>query len=578
MRKFLLNGSRHKKNVFLVFTAAILLSFVLGVILYLNSQHSGNTLNPSQEDGVPGIQTQPCEKTKQNKGMEIYLVKGDYREYTGETGMDSFELETEPLLSGDDIHSYNWDIHSMKIKSSAKINKELLKRRFVVTVDGEKIYQGAFWSALYSMIPPEISIYLDSMEEKSGYILLAIGSWSPGGTIQPNVKNVLDNIKIKKSLELYGQLYKPYQPSNFPAPQQISVYHKQAQYTYAYSDWEKRDEMLKILDSRFVNSLNYTNMTYSPEKDNKMWQNETVISLHYKDNVKGFKFSIEGKETEIIFNELIMPVTGNNSDLIFFKGTDNYPEYDYTYKHGFTGYQSVPIGKLSEFNDIELLLTELPEIQKEIQEPEGIHLSYNNILRMPCYYEFNPEEAKFIREAAKSGKVINVSRDKAPGMLGLFLEFDKDGKKWYRVCDDRQTLFSNGKYYRNPGLTKFIFDIASEKCGYEMVDPSSFKGIVKATYRFKTNTRTYESTIEDRAVLDEIEKELQKVKHSDGGACPYNDGVLTLTFSDRRTKEIAMASDDCPGMFVDGNYLVYSDELHTIFEKNFDNFPYMPRH
>ncbi len=563
----------YKKSGFWMAVLSALVIIVLGVVLLTNPYSWNAGGSPLESDGNIPVETDENKKS----GMEIYLVAGSNQKYIGEVeNLNSLELEKEPLISRDDIVSYNWEKHSLKIKNNGKISNELLRRGFVVVADGEKLYHGAFWSAIYSMIPPEIAIYLDNLTEENEYLFLSLGSWCVGGAIQPDVRDALSNLQLKQILQRDEQLFKPYVPKNFPVPAQVAVAHKGTQFEYSSVDWEIRDELIRMIDGRFVNNLNYEYYKFVPEEDNKMREEETVITLSYNENVRGVKFNIAGKETEIVFNELIMPVTGTHCDLLYLRGYDDHSEFDYDYKHGFIGYACAPIGKLEKFKEIDRLLEYYPKDEHvEFKRPEGIHLIYDNKQGLSCYYVFDKEETKRIEEAEKKGKKIKMSKsDTFPSFLNIMLQFDSKGERWYRFCDDRQTLLYDGQYYNNPALVELILDIAKEKCGFEVFDTSAFNGIIKAKYSFRTNTRTYESVIEDKLILKEIEEGLQKAKNSDRGKCPL-DGILKLDFSDGRTMDITMASDDCPWMLVDGNVLLYSDELHEIFVNNFDNFPYV---
>ncbi|WP_010251004.1 M56 family metallopeptidase [Acetivibrio cellulolyticus] len=567
----------YKKRGFWAIVITALALVTLGVVLLTNPNGGNTSSKPLENKGGNKAQTDVV-KTK-TSGMEIYLVKGSNQKYTSEVAdLASLELENEPLLSKDDIISYNWDLHSVKIKNTGKITNELLQRRFVVVADGEKIYQGAFWSALYSMVPPEIGVYLDRLDEKSEQLILSLGSFCVGGEIQPNVKAVLDNMIVKGTLEREGKLFKPYNPKNFPLPDYISIFHNATQFSYADLDWERRDELIRLIDARFVNKLDYANYKFVPEDDNKMREKETIIQLNYKENIRGYKFDVSGKETEIVFNELLMPVTGSHNDLLYFRGNDNYPEFDYEYKHGYVGYSSAPIGKLEKFTNIDMLLTDYPKDEnKAVEVKKGVYIwSYHRSENLS--YELSDEEVREMKKAIKLGKEIKRSKKSKDELsyntVNLYLVLGEDGEDWYHVCDDKQTIASGGKYYKNPVLAEMILELAKEKYGYEIFDTSKFKGIVKAKYSFRTNTRTYESTIEDKLLIEEIEKGLCGAKQTQAGGCPL-DGLLTLTFSDGRTMDITMASDDCNWMFVDKNCLMYSRELHEFFEKNFDNFPYV---
>jgi hypothetical protein len=58
-----------------------------------------------------------------------------------------------PLLEQNDIISYNWSNHILRLTDDARKKfKEnyLFKRKFIVCVDGIEVYQGTFWSSLSS--------------------------------------------------------------------------------------------------------------------------------------------------------------------------------------------------------------------------------------------------------------------------------------------------------------------------------------------------------------------------------------------------------------------------------------------
>jgi len=563
----------YKKSGFWMAALSALVIIVLGVVLLTNPYGGNDGDRLAENNGNTPVKTNENKKS----GMEIYLVAGSNQKYTGEVeDLNSLVLENEPLISKDDIVSYNWDDHSLKIKNNKKISNELLQRSFVVVSDGEKIYQGAFWSAIYSMIPPKIAIYLDNLTEENGFLFLSLGSWRIGGEIQPDVADILSDLHLKETLNRDGQLFKPYLPKNFPVPDSISVSGKEAKYGYSYLDWEKQDELIKSLDARFVNDLDYADYKFIPEEDNKMREEETIITLHYNENIRGFKYNIDGKETEIIFNEIMMPVTGEHDDLVYFRGYDDYEEYDYEYKHGFIGYVSAPIGKLEKFKGVEKLLENYHEEEySSAKEPEKNFISCINKKNLSGYYEFSNEEVERIKKAQSLSKRMKSSKEPSEyRFINLYFKLDGGIEDWYYVCDDRQTFLSNGQYINNPVLSELILGIAKEKLGFEIFDTSVFKDLVKAKYSFRTNTRTYDSIIEDKSILKEIEEELQKARQSRPGKSPH-DGVLTLTFSDGTNMDIRMASDDCPGLLVNGNYFEYSNELHEIFVNNFDNFPYV---
>jgi len=90
--------------------------------------------------------------------FRIYLVRGavDARVLAKDPeGWKSIPLESEPIISDTDIVAYDFSTHAMKLK------REALKRLprpsvagipFVIVVDGQRIYPGAFYTA-FSSIP-----------------------------------------------------------------------------------------------------------------------------------------------------------------------------------------------------------------------------------------------------------------------------------------------------------------------------------------------------------------------------------------------------------------------------------------
>jgi hypothetical protein len=515
-----------------------------------------------------GGQTSTVKTDMQNNGLQLYLVKDSSSIYADDKiNIEQYELETEPLLSKSDIVSYNWNTHCMKIKNNGEFNQMLLQRRFVVMADRKRIYSGVFWSAIFSMKPPQFSVYLNNIEESGNSIILALGSWRPGEKIPPELEKVLADPRIQKVLERDSQMYKAYMPEHFERPDYIDVYKDGESYGYGGFDWEKRDHLLKLLDQRYVEKLDYARDDLSLKDDESLaaLHRETIIILGYHEQ-RELTYNIRG--TDVIFScrELLMPVTGEYGDLLYFKD-DN-------------GYGIRPLGKLERFMETDMLKKDSShKEQASRDEPEGIHLLYsvgkpfqhitNNL------YEFGNEDARKVKEEAALGKLLKGIPGHKPQRLPLTLKFGRKDDRWFHVFTDGETLFFEGKYYYNPALAGRILTIAREHCGFEIFDASAFKGLVKVKYSFRTNTRTVECSTEDKTTLAEMEKGLQKVQYDMGGGCPFSDGVLTLVLENGSVMEISMASDDCPLMFMNGYFLKYSDELHDLLVHTFDNFPYV---
>lgn len=73
--------------------------------------------------------------------------------------LNEFILARSPLISLDDIITYEWPIHLVHVKQTAESKMTDLSkpgtlndRPFIVIVNGERIYMGAIWPAHYSTI------------------------------------------------------------------------------------------------------------------------------------------------------------------------------------------------------------------------------------------------------------------------------------------------------------------------------------------------------------------------------------------------------------------------------------------
>lgn len=73
--------------------------------------------------------------------------------------LDEFVLARSPLISLDDIITYEWPIHLVHLKNPAESKMTDLSRPgilndrpFIVLVNGERVYMGAIWPGYYSMM------------------------------------------------------------------------------------------------------------------------------------------------------------------------------------------------------------------------------------------------------------------------------------------------------------------------------------------------------------------------------------------------------------------------------------------
>lgn len=207
-----------------------------------------------------------------------------------------------------------------------------------------------------------------------------------------------------------------------------------------------------------------------------------------------------------------MPVTGDYGSLLYLRRDD--------------GFEINPLGELKKFEALELLEKVLPRKEQARQEePEGVHLVYytGKPFQAVVYhlYELGDEDAEQVKKEAALGKVLKNIPEHHPQILPLTIRFGKKDERWFHVLEDGKTLFSDGKYYSNPVLAERIFAIARVYCDFQRFDTSSFRGLAKAKYSFRTNTRTLERVTEDKAILTKLERGLQVAQYDMGEAVRF---------------------------------------------------------
>jgi len=99
-------------------------------------------------------------KAEKEKGFTLYMVSGisDPRQVDGSELAD-IPLEDNPLIAEDDILSYNRETHEMELTEEAyarvislfSLPVDVDGMPFVVVVDDEPIYSGAFYTPLSSI-------------------------------------------------------------------------------------------------------------------------------------------------------------------------------------------------------------------------------------------------------------------------------------------------------------------------------------------------------------------------------------------------------------------------------------------
>lgn len=123
-----------------------------------------------------------CEKAGEpvEGSVDIYLLE-DFREGSGDLLINqaSVTLSEDPVISYDEIISYNPDTYALKLSDIAKesifeADPSVYGEAFAVVVDGEIIYTGFFWPGYYSAML--LWVYIDPLTLwKGNTVMIDIG-------------------------------------------------------------------------------------------------------------------------------------------------------------------------------------------------------------------------------------------------------------------------------------------------------------------------------------------------------------------------------------------------------------------
>ncbi len=147
-----------------------------------------------------------CSRPNQ-EGFAIYLTKGDIPP-AQMPDLSRVEIAERPVVAMDDIISYNVQAHELKLTASAygnlsKLDVPVAGRSFVVCVDKEPIYWGAFWTSISSMSFDGVTIWKPSRSQEPNVITLELGYPSPSFYTGEDPRN---HPKVMGSLEEAGKL------------------------------------------------------------------------------------------------------------------------------------------------------------------------------------------------------------------------------------------------------------------------------------------------------------------------------------------------------------------------------------
>ena len=152
--------------------------------------------------------TQYDARVRKADGFAIYLAEQSVQaEQLLQMDVGSIPLEDAPVITTDDIVFYEKETHSMKLAPSAyerlmQMGVPVNGRPFVVCLDGEPVYAGAFWVMWSSLSFDGVVILLPALMD-STTVQIEPGYPAPDFFQGKDPRN---NKKIFRSLEKAGKL------------------------------------------------------------------------------------------------------------------------------------------------------------------------------------------------------------------------------------------------------------------------------------------------------------------------------------------------------------------------------------
>ncbi len=127
----------------------------------------------------------PCAgcSTPTEQGVAIYLTMGDVAPSAMEM-LSHVDLAAEPLISMDDIISYDASTHELTLTAEAfnriaALEVPVSGKAFVVCVDGNPVYWGAFWTPISSLSFDGVTIWKPLGAEQSSTVQIQLGYPGP---------------------------------------------------------------------------------------------------------------------------------------------------------------------------------------------------------------------------------------------------------------------------------------------------------------------------------------------------------------------------------------------------------------
>jgi hypothetical protein len=144
-----------------------------------------------------------------NEGFAIYLTKADIPPQQMEA-LSHVDLMEQPFISNKDIVTYNAQTHEVKLtagafESIAQLDVPVRGKSFMVCVDKNPVYWGAFWTPISSMSFDGVTIWKPLSTQGPKVITLELGYPSSSFYGGEDPRN---NPEVIRALERDGKLIK----------------------------------------------------------------------------------------------------------------------------------------------------------------------------------------------------------------------------------------------------------------------------------------------------------------------------------------------------------------------------------
>lgn len=164
-----------------------------------------------------------CGALAESPAVAFYFIKTDVKT------LGEAELDKAPFLTDDDILSYCWTTHTMALATNAIVKLPSTRdvgtggKAFVVVVNGERRFRGAFWSSASSVGHMNPVILTDHYDAKAVALYRRYPTLGGRGSeamivdgrkmIDPDPR---DDQKLRETLKNLGKLTEKEAPNQVP--------------------------------------------------------------------------------------------------------------------------------------------------------------------------------------------------------------------------------------------------------------------------------------------------------------------------------------------------------------------------